>query len=453
MRITRSTRWLLRAQSLAFVVLLLVLAGLAAWISNTWTFGVDLSYGRRNSLSTSSRALLAKLDQPVTITAFVRPGSQLAGLEHQLLARYRRADPQVRLRFVNPDTALAELRLLDITTVGELYVEYGGRGEKLDDVSEAGVTNALLRLARGGAERIVFVSGHGEADPQGDRNDDLGRFGAALERQGFRVSTQNLAQNPRIAPGTALVVVAGPASAFLPAEVQSLERWIARGGSFLWLSNPGPLYGLAAISRILGVKPLAGTIVDTNATAAGAPDPTALVISAYGNSAITRDFSLNTLLPDATGFEPTGRGGWHADIFIASPRLPASWLDRGDESDGEYLYHPGKDVPGPVPIAIALSRPAAAGTGSQRAAVIGDVDFLANSFLGNGGNLNLGLRLFNWLSGEDRYLDVVSLPAPDRRLRLSTVEKGGISLGYLVALPLAFLCLALLVWLRRRRRR
>ncbi len=396
--------------------------------------------------------LLAKLDKPVTISAFVRPDTALARTEHELLERYHRADSRIRLRFVNPDTALEELRKLGITTVGELYVSYGKRGEKLDDVSESGISNALLRLSRGAEKQVVFITGHGEADPLGKRNYDLGNFGATLRRQGFQVATRNLADDSELGGKIALVVIAGPQLDLLPREIVALEHWLAGGGNLLWLHNPGSLHGLAPLAQALGIQTLDGTVVSGASKGFSAEHPTALVISDYGASAITRGFDLNTLFPDATGFKLAGTGGWKPDVLAQSPRFPASWLMIGGPQAGRVLYRPGTDVPGPVPIAIALTRARAGGNGTQRVVVIGDTNFLANSFLGNGGNLNLGLRLFNWLTDEDRYLDITSAQAPDSRLALSRAEQGGIGFGFLAFLPLVFLAVALVLALRRRRR-
>lgn len=454
MKITARSRLVLRAQSAALALALCALAGLAAWASTTWTWQADWTRGQRNSLTAASRKVLATLADPVTITAFVRPGSHLARAERQLLGEYRRADPKVRIRFVNPDIAVAEMRRLGITLVGELYVSYGARGEKLANVSEAGITNALLRLARGSVATVAFVTGHGEANPDGARNFDLGNFAAALKGQGFRITTVDLAAGA-VPAGTALVVLAGPQEAYLPREVKRLTAWVAHGGGLLWLHDPGPVHGLAALARALAVKPLDGTIVDTTSHRFGIADATELVISHYGDTPITNGFNLTTLFPDATGFEPVPAAGhgWRAQVFVHSRRLPASWLMHGATRPAEPLYRPGTDTPGPVPIGIALARPAPGAHGhQQRAAVVGDTSFLTNQFLGNGGNLNLGLNLFNWLVGQNRYLDIAPVQAPDRTLTLSRAEQGGIGLGFLAALPLAFLVVAAVLWLRRRRR-
>lgn len=449
MRINRTSRRLLRAQSVALIVALLVLAGLAAWASTVWTWQGDWTWGHRNSLTQASRKVLETLQEPVAITAFVVPGSNLAHQERLLLERYHRADKQIQVRFVNPDVALAEMRHLGINTPGEIYVGYGRRGEKLDDISESGITNALLRLSKGTNAQVVFVTGHGEASPKRERNFDVSRFAHLLEKQGFRVTTRDLASETLPRP-TSLVVIAGPQTTYLPSEVKMLTRWVAQGGNLLWLHNPGGLHGLGPLARTLGIKPLVGTIVDTTSRQFGIKDPRALVFSRYGSAPVTEGFNLTTLFPDATGFQVGDRGEWHDKTFLASRRFPASWLVSGGLDSGTITYRPGTDIPGPVPIGIVLTREVR--DRQQRVAVVGNVDFLDNSFLGNGGNLNLGLRIFNWLAGQDRFVDISPVEAPDRSLSLSRPEQAGIGFGFLALMPLVFLAVAGFMWLRRRHR-
>ena len=82
--------------------------------------------------------------------------------------------------------------------------------------------------------------------------------------------------------------------------------------------------------------------------------------------------------------------------------------------------------------------------------VIGDGDFLANSFLGNGGNLNLGLNLVRWLSSDEQLLDIPARTAPDLQLDLSRQASIVIGLGFLLVLPLLFITAGALIWWRRR---
>ena len=80
------------------------------------------------------------------------------------------------------------------TDDGELVISYQGRSENLTLLSESGITNTLLRLSRQGERWIVFLGGHGESDPHGEANFDLGLFGKELERGGFRLQQVSLAE-------------------------------------------------------------------------------------------------------------------------------------------------------------------------------------------------------------------------------------------------------------------
>jgi ABC-type uncharacterized transport system involved in gliding motility auxiliary subunit len=88
----------------------------------------------------------------------------------------------------------------------------------------------------------------------------------------------------------------------------------------------------------------------------------------------------------------------------------------------------------------------------QRVVVIGDGDFLSNTYLGNAGNLGLGLNIVQWLSHDDASLDISIKSAPDTSLVLGKVAQAVIGLGFLFGLPVLLLVTGILIWLLRRRR-
>ena len=112
----------------------------------------------------------------------------------------------------------------------------------------------------------------------------------------------------------------------------------------------------------------------------------------------------------------------------------------------------------PLDIGVVISSAAATddelaeATGTQRIVVIGDGDFLSNTYLGNGGNLNLGLNLVHWLSHDDAFIDIQVKTAPDTTLELGRTAMATIGLGSLIGLPALLLLTGLVIWLRRRRR-
>ena len=81
---------------------------------------------------------------------------------------------------------------------------------------------------------------------------------------------------------------------------------------------------------------------------------------------------------------------------------------------GPIQFDKGKDIRGPLDLAVALTR--AQDKHEQRVIVFGDGDFLANSFIANAGNLDLGMSLVNWLSQDDAYVNIPVKIARDRTL-------------------------------------
>ncbi|MDX1527629.1 MAG: Gldg family protein, partial [Gammaproteobacteria bacterium] len=94
---------MLKIQSALFVVLLLLVAGLTAWLSNRYVIRFDWTAAQRNSLSEASRQLLDQIDGPVKISAYAREERITRQAIRELVERYQAHKPDIELVFVNPD--------------------------------------------------------------------------------------------------------------------------------------------------------------------------------------------------------------------------------------------------------------------------------------------------------------------------------------------------------------
>lgn len=471
MKVTRKSRLQLRAQNVLFVVLFLGVIGLLGWLSTIYTFQADWTAGNRNTLTEASQKMLATLDKPVMITVFARENPQLRKAIEDLMHKYQVIKPDIRLKFVNPDLEPQRVRDLGISSEGELLIQYRGRSEKVSDLTESNITNALERVARSSERWIVFLTGHGERNPHGSANFDLGGFGQHLEGKGFKIQTVNLAETPQIPDNTSVLVIAGPQTNLLPGEVRIVQDYVKKGGNLLWLGDPGDVHGLGPLAVQLGVSFDKGTVVDPNSQFFGINDPTNILVAKYEDSPITRNFRLVTLFAQATAIKTEKTSDWRDDAFLKT--LPRSWLETG-KLEGEIRFDSARgDIRGPLAIGVALTRAAPASAdkksvksknktkdapaddksnqGQQRIVITGDGDFLANAYLGNGGNLDLGLNIMNWLSHDEQFIDINPRKAPDLTLTLTDTESGLIGLGFLFVLPGLLVAAGIVIWLKRRR--
>lgn len=442
-------------QRLKDLLLLLLFGGsigLLGWLSTRYPLQADWSFGARNTLSAPSRQLLERLDGPIEITAFARDEATLHRHIGHLVERYRRHKPDTALRFVDPDAAPERVRDLGITLNGELYLEYQGRGERVQTLTEQGLTRALQALVRRGNRYLLFLDGHGERKPLGPANHDLGHFGQALARTGLKIREINPIREPMLPDNTAALVIASPQIDLLPGEVGLIRDYLERGGNLLWLAEPEGEAELAVLAKSLGIRWLPGVVVDADAPLLGIDNPTFVPVADYGPHPITAQVSVRTLFPSAAGLEIQPATGWdHEALLMTQAR---TWTETGPLQDRIGFDAGGLERAGPLTLGVALWReqptPAANAT-TQRVVVIGDGDFLSNAYLGNGGNLDLGLNIVNWLSRDEALIDIHPRPAPDVNLALSDTALAIIGGGFLLVLPAVFFASGWLIRWRRRR--
>ena len=445
-----------RLGNLLHALLVVAIAVALAFLSTRHGIERDWSHARSASLGEASLALLATLDGPVEVTSYARRQGGLRALITDFVARYRRAKPDLELRFVDPDADPDAMRAAGVNVDGELELRYRGRSERLKVLSEAEFSGALLRLSRSGERIVAFLEGEGERQPLGEANADLGQFVGALAARGLRAVPLPLAHTGTVPQNTDLVVVADPQVAVPPAVTTALVDYVDRGGTLLWLAEPDADTGLDALAEALGLRILPGTVVDAGGQAFGLGDPSFVAASSYPAHAITRDFALTTLYPQAAAIAQRAGSRWAAAPLLRSGER--TWNETGhipkagESADTVRHDADAGELVGPLDFGFALSRVSPSpDRREQRAVVLGDGDFLSNSFLGNGGNREFGQRVFDWLLGDDAQILVPDRSAPDRELRLSQGALGALALGFLVALPLLLVAAGALLWWRRRR--
>ena len=450
MLISSKVRWQLLAQGTVFVVLLLAAAGLLAWIAREYRAEWDVTASARNTLSQGTQDALRLLDGPVNITAYAIAqdgGGNLHKLIQDKLRPWQRIKPDMALTLVDPRDDPKRANAAGLRSPNELVIEYKKRSEHLPlgEFNEQNFVNALLRLSRSSSAVIYWLDGHGERKLDGIANHDLGEFGRQLQQKGYKLSGLNLSIAQDVPRNTAALLIASPQTDLQEAEVATLRRYIEGGGNLLWLIDPEPLRGLDPIAEYLGLVLTPGTVVDPALKPRGGP-PTLAVASNYARHPVTGSFRLNTLFPGSRQIDAADREGWRMTPLIEVAQR--GWVETG-KLDEKPVFDKDRDLPGPVNIATAFER--TAGDRQQRVIVVGNGNFLSNAFLGNGGNLQLGVAMLAWLSGDDKFIAIPPRPAADVQLNIDQTMLYLIAFTFLLVLPLTFAVAGIVVWWRRRK--
>jgi len=463
MKLSNQSRLQLTIQKFIFLLLFISCIGMLAWISNHYSYQFDLTANKRHSLSSSSIELLNVLDKDITVHAYTTDDVTKKAIR-EIIGRYQQFKKDFNLRLLNPDIDITEAQQdgIVMNKPFAFVVYYNGRMEHIASLSEQSISNALLRLNRRDNQQVVFLTGHGERDINGSDNRAYATLHKQLAEMGFNLQTVNLLEN-HLPDNTKLLVIAAPINEYLDGEIEQLENFIANGGNLLWLTDPGELQGLDKLAISLGLQFQDGVIVDKNSDlrrTLNIQHPAILPVTEYFPHDITNTIRYNTLFPLARGISPLTNentvNNWTAEALFNS--LEKSWTETGGLSEEMVFDSNTGDIAGPITIAVVLHRQLEQQAEnqnphviSQRAVVIGDSDFLSDTYIGAGANLNLGLNIFNWLIGDDDLISVEAKPSPDTKLELNDTQLMFIGFGFFLIIPLILLVAGFSIWYRRQK--
>lgn len=491
----RQTRY--GAVATSGVVLALGVVVAANYILSRQNVRWDLTAGGQYSLSDQTRRVLESLESPISVLVFAR--SEEFPRYRDRLGEYEYVSPQVTVEYVDIDGDPVRARQYDVQSYGTIVFEHGDRIERVVSSSEQELTNGLIKAVEGEERTVYFVQGHGERDPTSTEREGYSALVEALERDNLGAETVVLAQTGAVPADATVLVIAGPETDLLPAEADLLREWLDGGGKLLLLLDPPETAdepdasNLVALAAAWGME--IGTDVVVDASGVGqllGTDASVPVAASYPPHAITDRFNLLTAFPLARSVRPVAGGveGRIAQAFVETS--PRSWAERdlSELAGGEVaLDEAAGDVPGPVPIAAAVSliidepagggedaagdddggepgtagddgaaeggdgseaEPDAGGTVEARLAVFGDSDFASNGAVGIQGNSDLALNALNWLAQQESLIAIRPREPEDRRITLTADQQMRITWLALLMIPGAIIGAGVYTWWNRR---
>ncbi|HOE00566.1 MAG TPA: GldG family protein [Kiritimatiellia bacterium] len=428
-------------------------------------------------LADASRRLLEATANEIRLHVLVRPGHEAYGPLALLLQEYAAASGNVNVEFVDPDLAGARTKELarQFNLSGEecVVLATGGRhlaipaADLVEYVLPANTTENPRRLFRGEAlisgaihaltqatrPVVCFLEGHGEHAPVDfDRLRGYSRLAALLRDQNLDLEQLDLGQTKMVPARCALLVVAGPQRELAPFEVALLRDYLTRKGRLLLLLDARVSTGLEALLHDWGIALGDDVVVDEAHTLSGRE----LYVASYPPHAITaplQDLASVFVLPRSVRARTPEAGGDQPIVTPLALCSSAGWAEFNLD-DAAVHFDPQVDIPGPVPVAVAVERGPVAGVHVQirptRLVVFGDSDFVSNGGL-TGANADFFLGAVNWLLDRDIAMAITAPALPELQLVMNARQLRQLFWLAVVALPGAVMLVGLFaIWRRRR---
>jgi ABC-type uncharacterized transport system involved in gliding motility auxiliary subunit len=449
------------------VVLVLGILVLANYFLAKHHHRTDFTASKLHSLSGQSVKVLKGLKKDISIKAFFRAGNYGRATLENLLKIYAYESPRIKYEFIDPDKNPGLVKRYEVTQDGTTVFESGDKDGRITTTSEEDVTNAVIKLTREKKKVIYFLEGHGEASIEESGDGGYSGVKGDLEKLGYEVKKQALALSEGFPADCALLVVPGPKKALLPNEIETIGKYVGRGGRVFFMIDPETDPALSPLLAGYGIRLRNDLIVDTVSRLLGG-DYFMPVVNEYEYHEITKSFRYATFFPYARSVEASETKPEGATLTVIAKTSPNSWSERRlDEK--QVKFDKGVDGAGPIPLALVATLKAkadekdletaradqgagtaAAETPEARLAVIGDSDFAANRYLGLSGNANFFLNTVNWLTEEADLISIQPRTSSPRTIQLSPSQARLLFFVSVILLPLAVLVLGVAIWLRRR---
>ncbi|MBU1474774.1 MAG: GldG family protein, partial [Acidobacteria bacterium] len=223
----------------------------------------DFTETRIHSLSDQTVTVLENLEEDISVHLFFREGNMTRGRMENLMQNYRYHSNRIKYEFIDPDKNPGLVKRYDVKQDGTTIFESGEKDNRITDVSEEEITNALIKISRGEKKTVYFLEGHGEGGIED--TEDLGYSLAKdeLEKMGYEVKTLSLALSETFPGDIALLIVPGPEKDLLPNELDTIRGYISGGGRVFLMIDPETAPGMTEFVKEYGIGLSNDLVIDT----------------------------------------------------------------------------------------------------------------------------------------------------------------------------------------------
>jgi hypothetical protein len=464
----------------------------AAWLTALHPLRLDLTANREYSLSPQTVKMMQSIDKPVQITFFHDRGMRETVELYELFAAQ---NDKITVEFFDPMINPAQAKLRGVEFAGTALFESEGRKLTVNGPAETDIANGILRITQAKQQIACFVDGHGEPDPfsleshdhmEGDSGHSHGvetkfvqheRHGMAkarggLEAMNYVVEKVSLLKADAELSRCAVLIVAGPQSPLLDAELRSIDRYLDEGGNAMFMIDPFVKSGLETVIRRFGIELGQGMVID-EASHFWA-DPSTPAVTDYNRHEITSKLPLS-FFPGVRPLMPTkapvpgvqvrqlvnssaksfanadkmridyksGKNGYGPQTLMATARINPKTVESGETLLKRLRGEENANTKAAAPEKIIARKEA-------RIVVSGDSDFATNSFYHVLGNGALFLNAVNFLASRENLIGLEPRTYDLPYVSMTNTQMKGTFILSIILIPLLMAAVGVAVWWRRR---
>ncbi len=417
----------------------------------------DLTKNKIYTLTDDTQKSVKGLTKEIHAYAFYTATDKEYGQVKDLLDRYHDLNAKMFLpEFLDPDKSPAKVKELGIKKDSgpALVLEAGHQQDKVQQISEEGLTNAVIKLSHGGEKKVYFTVGHGEADIKDKEARGYLEVVQALENEGVKSDTINLLDVKDIPGDAEAVVIAGPQKAFLQQEAAALTEDHKLGGHVLFELDPQIDNGLAQVLKSYEIQVNNDEVIDPLSKLVGA-DLNIPVVSQYAqNSPITKEFTESTLYPEARSLTALNDPDETRPLALATTN-PSAWGETDFAMLAAGRANPEGKLRGSLALAMSTTKaipPAQPGKRSPEARIvaIGNSSFANNRWSRQVGNQDFFMNCVSWLTDSTDRITIRPRSREASHLAMNQQQSTLVQFFSIDVLPVMLLAVGIAIWRVRR---
>jgi ABC-type uncharacterized transport system involved in gliding motility auxiliary subunit len=467
-------------QVLAILVIVVMVNYLAFNHYQRWDFSRDQKY----SLAEQTKRLVSKLKQPVQFIVFFSGDSDIYRDLEILLKEYvHEGKKNVKVEFVDPYMNLTRAREVAAkyklgTNENVVVIDFDGRSkvinastmaeyepsfnpmekpELLAFKGEQALTSGLIEITEREANKIYYLTGHGETTVDKESLSGLKTF---VQRQNIGLEELKLTDVDGVPSDAKALFIIGARYDFSERDIQLLRAYWEKRGRIFALLDP-----TANTPRFLEFLNEQGVTVNNDRVLRTVPmgQITGVLKEITGDfvsgTTITKRLkNVNATFLGVTQSLTLDSERVKPQNIQVAPLIRASkgfWAEKLYENSGGrgIFFNPKEDVASPVVAAVVEK----GGLGDERVQldsarilVVGNSTFVSNEAMTEA-DLDFFLSGMNWLLERDQLMGITPKEVRQFSLHLTQAQMSYLAGIILIAIPCTAGILGVLSWFRRRR--